>query len=126
MLTTLIIILREVLEAAILISLLLALHLRFHFHRFCLPMALFAGSFFAWLYAASFAAITEWFDGCGQEVINGFSLLLIAACLFIQALLSVWKNCRLSKATPVALAIMAVCAVIIMTMAIAREGAEDR
>lgn len=127
MLTTLIIILREVLEAAILISLLMVLHLKFRFYRHWLGIAILSGIGGALLYASAFGDISVWFDGSGQEIVNAFLLLCVGTCLTIQLLLSsrYYHTLDTSRlASPLPTLMMTLTAVIIMTMAIAREGAE--
>lgn len=128
MLTTVIIILREVLEAAILISLLMVLHLKFHFYRHWLGIAILAGACLTWLYASAFSEVSTWFEGSGQEVINAFSLLSIGACLVVQLLLSAWRYRNQINSSPplsrMPTTILTFSAVLIMTLAIAREGAE--
>lgn len=128
MLTTVIIILREVLEAAILISLLMVLHLKFHFYRHWLSIAILSGIGGASLYAGAFGNISAWFDGSGQEVVNAFSLLCVGTCLIIQLLLSAWryrnKIYLLQSTSRLPTMILTFTAIIIMAMAIAREGAE--
>lgn len=125
MLTTVILILREFLEAAILISLLMVFHLKFHFYRHWLVISLLAGTIGAWLYAEAFTAISSWFDGSGQEVVNGFSLLCIGICLALLLLLSVW---RYRNPVPVTTRLftftLTASATVIMVMAISREGSE--
>lgn len=126
MLTTVIIILREVLEAAILISLLMVLHLKFRFYRHWLGIAIGAGIVGASLYAKAFGNISTWFDGSGQEIINGLSLLCIGICLSLQLLLSSWHYRRLAKPpdSPLPIFTLTLTAILIMAMAITREGAE--
>lgn len=128
MLTTVIIIFREVLEAAILISLLMVLHLQFHFYRYWLGIAILTGIGGAFLYANTFVDISAWADGSGQEIVNAFSLLCVGTCLAMQLLLSArcyrgtLDNSRLSSRFPIGA--LTLSATIIMTMAIAREGSE--
>jgi len=127
MLTTVIIILREVLEAAILISLLMVLHLKFHFYRHWLSIAVLTGAGLTWLYASAFAKISLWFEGSGQEIVDAFSLLCIGTCLAAQLLLSAWyyqNKMNLSPSSRLPTLVLTLTAILIMTMAIAREGAE--
>lgn len=112
MLTTVIIILREVLEASILISLLLALRMRLPLYRYWLHFALTGGLLGASLYANSFDAISGWFDGSGQEVVNGLSLLAIAIGIALQLLL------------PGRQLLTSLSAIFIVALAMTREGAE--
>jgi high-affinity iron transporter len=128
MLTAVIIILREFLEAALLISLLSVLHLKLLANRNWIFAAIFFGIASAFLYARSFAAISEWFDGSGQEMVNGLSLLCISLCLAIQIIgLTIFYRDRATssnKNNTRGLMILTMSATLIIIMAIAREGAE--
>lgn len=115
MLTTVIIILREVLEASLLISVLLALQLRLPVYRYWLAWALCLGSAGACLYASMLATISQWADGTGQELVNGLSLLLISLCLGGQ-LLGMTHPERSRR--------WSILATAIIILAITREGAE--
>lgn len=81
MLTSVIIILREVLEASLLISILLALHQSLHFYRRWLVSAICLGFIGAFFYASHFGRLSAWADGNGQEIVNGVSLFIISICL---------------------------------------------
>jgi high-affinity iron transporter len=128
MLTTVVIILREFLEASILISLLAVLHLKLHFYRHWLSVSLVAGIITAWYYASAFAHISDWFDGSGQEVLNGISLLCIGFSLAFQLVVYAWHHRKptdssSTKSSLLTLA-LSITAMVIMVMAVAREGAE--
>lgn len=128
MLTTVIIILREFLEAALLISILSVLHLRLLANRNWIFAALLFGVTGAFLYAKSFTPVSEWFDGSGQEVVNGLSLLCIGLCLTIQIVgLSIFYQSQadlsIRKKTCL-LTLVSISAIFIIIMAITREGAE--
>lgn len=77
MLDAVIIILREVLEAALIISLLLASSFTRDINRAWVFLALFFGASGALAYAYFMADISDSFDGVGQEVFNGCLLLSI-------------------------------------------------
>lgn len=90
LLNSIIIILREVLEAAILISVMLSLS---HFCKLSfswLKWSLALGLGGALIYAENIALISEWFGGVGQEIINAslqylIYLMLAGFCIwFIQ------------------------------------------
>ena len=83
LLDAVVLVLREVLEAAVLVSLLIALslnlRLRLRWLVWALPIALLG----AYLLASSLATITDALDGAGQEVVNaslqlGIYLLIVA------------------------------------------------
>jgi len=88
-LSTVILVLQEILEAALLISVLLVLsrlltrnskeHLTIPLAW--LPAAGVCGIAGAWLYAAFTPAISEWFDYVGLEITNAFIQVLILALL---------------------------------------------
>ncbi|HHJ35555.1 MAG TPA: iron permease [Gammaproteobacteria bacterium] len=90
-LSSVIIILGEVLELSILGSLFLALSFRLKMSRHWIAYAVIAGIACGILYAISFDTASQWFDGFGQEVINAgiligiyLSLLLFNATIFIN------------------------------------------
>lgn len=72
-----IIVLREVLEASLIMSLFLAYSQRINVSRFWLLLAIVLGIVCAWFYAANIAIFSNWFDGVGQEVINAGIQILI-------------------------------------------------
>ena len=128
MLTTVIIILREFLEAALLISLLSVLHLKFFSKKIWIIATVIVGVIGSFGYAKSFANISEWFDGSGQEVTTGLSLLITGGCLAIQIayLNALYRRpIHLTAAKNTTLFWVAiVSAAFIIVMAITREGAE--
>lgn len=82
-LSSVVIILGEVLEAAILTSIFLALSQRFETSRYWLIMALVTGSIGATLYALSFDTVSQWADGFGQELFNTSIQIGIYFCLLV-------------------------------------------
>ncbi len=92
--TSVIIILREVLEAALLISLLLAMSAHIHLKLRWVLTALCLGLGFAVVYADQLAFISNLFDGLGQEMINTslqitISIMLgIGCCYIVQTLVA--------------------------------------
>ncbi len=99
LLTSLIIVLREVLEAAVLLSLLWVICRRMGHSLSWLPGALFLGGVLAWGYSDNLEVITDWQDGVGQELLNAGLEVLVVAGLFVvawvsssgQAGLKTWK-----------------------------------
>lgn len=82
------IILRETLEASLLMSVLLTIANRERLSVWWLPVALLLGLLGSWFYSIHLAVVSEWFDYVGQEIVNGalqygiyFALLLVAIIL---------------------------------------------
>ena len=82
-LSSVIIVLGEVLEVTILTSLFLALSSRFKTSRSWMIYAVSIGSAGAVLYAISFDVVSQWLDGFGQEVINASIQIGIYICLLL-------------------------------------------
>jgi high-affinity iron transporter len=81
MLNSVIIVLREVLEAALLTSVLLSLsHMR-HINKTWLIPALLMGMIAAYMYASSISMISNAFEGTGQELANAFLNIIIFSAL---------------------------------------------
>ncbi len=118
-LSSVVIVLGEVLEAAILTSIFLAISHRFNTPRYWFTIALAIGSSSAAIYAASFDTVSQWFDGFGQEVINASTQLGIYICLLLfNALVFITR--RDEKMTVYLQWIMAIG----VSLAITREGSE--
>ena len=83
LLTSVIIVLREVLEAALLISILLALSSVLGLSRRWLGWSLVFGMAGAIIYSLGVAAISDWFDGVGQEVTSAALQFLIYLLLLL-------------------------------------------
>ncbi|WP_308365607.1 MULTISPECIES: FTR1 family protein [unclassified Microbulbifer] len=89
LLTSVIIILREVLEAALLLSILLAMSHFLHLRLRWFYAALAAGVAGSVVYGVQLAAISDAFDGVGQELLNAalqiaiYLLLLVIASLLV-------------------------------------------
>lgn len=75
--TSVIIILREVLEISLMLSIMLAATWRLKLSLRWLGYSFIAGLLTAWLYASTIQIVSEWFDGVGQEVLNAFMQLLL-------------------------------------------------
>lgn len=88
LLTSLILVLREVLEAAVLVSLLWVLCQHLQQSRSWLPWALLAGSALAVLYSHYLETITDWQDGVGQELLNAALEGVVVTGLIWLAVLS--------------------------------------
>ena len=117
LLTSVILVLREVMEAAVLVSALVALSrslgLGLRWVWLSLPLALVGSIWFA----SSMDAITDAFDGAGQEVINATLQLLVFACLLVVVFLEgTWSESRRSVMLSVMISAVA--------LALVREGSE--
>lgn len=90
LLNAVILVLREVIEAALLISLFLAFSQMYSQSKKTILLGLIAGAAFAVIYASNIRSISQWFDGVGQEIINSGVCLLIYLSLlnFVVAALS--------------------------------------
>lgn len=129
LLDSIVIVLRETLEASILIALLLSVQRSVQFRqsdlqknyppivqieKIWLPAALVCGAISALLYAHNLGSISEWFDYAGQEVINATMQYCLSLSLILFLLLVGLNRLRLLP-----------CLMLLITaLAITREGAE--
>lgn len=95
LLNIIVIVLRETLEASVLISLLLAIGQRSRLGLAWLLPALALGFVGAAIYAWNLRAISEWFDYVGQEVVNAalqysIYICLLVVCAWRDKLSAVW------------------------------------
>lgn len=124
LLSSVILVLQETLEAALLASVLMALSFRLRLRMRWLPIGLCLGALLAWVYAANLGAVSEWFDYVGQEVVNAMLQIAIAMALVVLS----WGSFRNqgSSITGQArtLPLFEWCAALAITLAITREGAE--
>jgi len=128
LLTSVILILQETLEAAMLISILAVISRQLGYKLTWLPYSLVAGGVLAFVYAANMRHVSEWFDYVGQEVVN--SALQMSICLVIVLLTwlicAAWANragARRQTDTGLATPFL-LCATLTISLAITREGAE--
>ena len=86
LLSSVILVLQDTLEAALLISVLLAISFQRWDKVTWLLFGISGGLFFSFLYASYMAEISEWFDYTGQEIVNAslqvFSTLFIVICVW--------------------------------------------
>ncbi len=120
LLNSVVIVLREVLEAALLLSVLLASGRFLHTNNRWVAAALSIGIIGAASYGYFLESVSEWFDGVGQEVCNALlqfgTFALLAAIVFqIPGRLDNRGNSSRKVATLMAAAV---------ALAITREGAE--
>jgi high-affinity iron transporter len=117
LLDIIVIVLRETLEASILIAVLLSVSLSQGIKFSWVPMALFAGLVGAVVYGSSLGTVSEWFEYAGQEVVNAG--LQFAVYLLICMLISLhWQSVPISKGL-----IRGLMSAIVATVLI-REGGE--
>jgi high-affinity iron transporter len=96
LLDIIVIVLRETLEASILIAVLLSVSLIRGIKFSWLPMALCAGLVGAVVYGSSLGTISEWFEYAGQEVVS--ASLQFGVYLLICILISLhWQSAPISK-----------------------------
>jgi len=129
-LSTAILVLQEILEAALLVSVLLVLsrqltrtseqNLRISLSW--LPVAIGAGLVGSWMYAYFFPEISQWFDDVGLEITNAAIQGVILLALMIFCFMFTSVNClhrthRLGQLTPVLMAVM-------VSLGIVREVSE--
>ncbi|WP_237067528.1 FTR1 family iron permease [Microbulbifer guangxiensis] len=120
LLNTVIIILREVLEAALLISILLAMSRRLRVDPRWLPLSLLLGGAVAVLVGTQMRGISELLDGVGQEVFDAFLQLAIYVLLLCVAVLMI-RSYYSQNTVPGGIAAAMGAAV---TLAVIREGSE--
>ncbi|MDH3510677.1 MAG: hypothetical protein OER85_07450, partial [Gammaproteobacteria bacterium] len=87
LLSSVIIVLREVLEAALIISVLLALANTLSIGPRWTGWGVGFGLLGAVVYAGNTAAVSDWFDGVGQEVVNALIQFAIYCCLMLFAVM---------------------------------------
>jgi high-affinity iron transporter len=117
LLTAVIILLREVLEGALLLSVLLALSRLAELKLFWVFPAIAAGLLGAVLYAANLEPISEWFDYVGQEVVNASLQISIFIALLLFLGLHGWGQGRFNRSRMLLM-------IAIVALAITRETGE--
>jgi high-affinity iron transporter len=120
LINSVIIVLREVIEAALLISVLLAVSRRLQLSVQWAPIALIAGALGAALYARLLEPVSELFDGVGQELINALMQFGISVLLVVIVLLIARRRERLGGPATVLTGLMAIA----VALAAIREGSE--
>jgi len=121
LLSSVIIILREVLEAALLVSVLLALTSRLTLSFMWAGWSVVGGFGGAILYALNVDRVSNWFEGVGQEVTNAILQLGIYGLLAVFTVLLMRR--LLPSKTGGGMIITAVMAIIV-SLAMTREGFE--
>lgn len=85
LLTTVVLVLREMLEAALIVSVLLAWSVLHGRSRRWIGVALATGIAGAAVYAVNAAAVSEWFDYVGMEVVNAAMQFTVCMALLVLA-----------------------------------------
>lgn len=117
LLTSVIIVLREVLEAALLISILSALSVVHGVRRGWIGWALAGGFVCALAFGYGIDSVSGWFDGVGQEVSSAFMQIVIYLALLALVALPGRTGTHGSPLYPVLMAL-------VVALAITREGFE--
>jgi hypothetical protein len=120
LLTSVIVVLREVLESALLVSVLVALSGTLGISRRWVMWALGLGLAGAVGFSLGFNTISDWFDGVGMEVVSAFMQGIIYLLLVAFALLVLWNT----HSTRTGSLLIRMIMVLIVALAVAREGVE--
>jgi len=120
LLNSVIIILREVLEVALLISVLLAFSKQLNLSYRWVVWSVGLGFSGAFAYAAIITTVSEWFEGVGQEVTNA----LLQFGIYILLLVFIAMALQQFKRTEVRLRFITLIMAVIVSLAITREGSE--
>jgi len=120
LLTSVIIVLREVLEAALLVAVLLAATQFSIVGRGWVRISVAAGVLGSALFYSQFAAIFEWFDGVGYEVTNAALQLVV----YMAILLLIWLLQVVQFRPPRGRRFLQVVMGLAVCLAIIREGSE--
>jgi len=121
LLTSVILVLQETLEVALLISVLLAISYHHRHSSSWLIYAICIGLVFAFIYANNMASVSEWFEYTGQEVMNALLQVSIALLIAITAwiLLQAWGNQKTYNAR-----LFFILSTLTVILAVTHEGSE--
>jgi high-affinity iron transporter len=122
LLNSVIIVLREVLEASLLISLMLLLSNMLKLSLSWLTWAVGAGLLGAFVYAHTLVFISDWFEGVGQEVVN--ALLQTLIYLLLAGFCIRLVNSHKMPKTPFSLSIMRWVMAVCISLSMIREFSE--
>jgi len=117
LLNIIVIVLRETLEASILISILLSISQQYKLSLGWLPVALLAGLIGAVFYALNLGQISEWFDYVGQEVVNALMQYVVYAGLAIVGVVQYQSRLTWHSRLPLFMSLA-------VAFAVVREGSE--
>ncbi len=120
LLSSVIIVLREVIEAALLFSIIIALSKQMNFNLKWIVWSLLSGIMGSIIYAMNISSVSEWFEGVGQEVTNAF----IQLSLYFFLLIYIYLLIRFVYQQKISKQILVGIFIVISTLAITREGSE--
>ncbi|MDB4409302.1 FTR1 family protein [Gammaproteobacteria bacterium] len=120
LLTSVVLVLREVLEASLLISILSAFSGVLGIKRSWIGWSLLFGLAGALVYSFAVSTISDWFDGVGQEVISATMQFLIFLLLLLFAFLAVRDRNGQQGSGRMIVPVM----IMMVSVAVAREGFE--
>ena len=120
-LNSVVLILQETLEAALLISVLLVFMRLRCIRPFWIISAIAAGSAGAYFFALQMASISEWFDYMGQEVVNASIQLTV---LLILAIFVAQNPGTHSTSKPQKDLGVIICTLLLVALSLTREGSE--
>ena len=120
LLSSVVLVLREALEAALLFSLLMVLSRRLGGSFRWVLLALCAGLLGAVGYGFNIDLISEWYDGVGQEVVNAVLQLAIFLLICVLTFLVVLRV----RAVPVSRNLLLILMACSVALAVVREGSE--
>ncbi|WP_438952399.1 FTR1 family protein [Porticoccus sp.] len=116
-LNSVVLILQEILEAALLVSILLVLSRHLQLSARWLPVGMILGGFGALILSVNLATISEWLNYAGQEVLIASIMLFVLSLLALIGLCSTSPLPRSRHSLPY---LMSLC----VALALSREGAE--
>jgi len=118
LLNAVVIVLREVIEASLIISIFLAFSQAINRSRLWLLLGLGLGTITAVVYALNIITVSQWFEGVGQEVVNASIHLLLYLVLLLFMVLA--SSRQLSQYQNILITTM----VMGVVLASSREGSE--
>lgn len=128
LISSVILVLQETLEAALMVSVLMAISHRLKYRIVWLPWGLSGGAILSSLYAMNMQTVSEWFDYVGQEVTNAFLQAAITFVIIILLWAIFWstrENAPANKSfRKTGVALFQLCAAIMVVLTITREGSE--
>jgi high-affinity iron transporter len=120
LLTSVVIVLREVLEAALMVSILLAMSRRLGLGLRWLAAAGVVGIGGAIAYASNLETVSGLFDGVGQELVNASLQSGVFLALLLTVFLVAWRRTR----TPVRSRLLPAMMAIAVALGVTQEGSE--
>ena len=128
LLSSVILVLQETLEAALLVSVLLTISYQQWNRNAWLLFGIGGGLVLSYLYASNMGEISEWFDYVGQEIVNA-GLQVLATLFIVVCTWAAYKSqrrgsvARQAQANPFA-SLFVFCAAAAVALTITREGSE--